>query len=178
MITKTHLTIIIIVFVSLLTLTTLHDPLLHGAVAKWNGWEITNYEHGIMTGYTNITMTEEQFINTPPISVWTFFMLPPLLLFFGAFIIVIFEPHPIIATVALILMFLNLASLSPEILLPTSDSSQAMAYLISTGTSPLIAGIIHWGIFALAIIALATFIYIMFENNQKDSERRIRSIKL
>ena len=174
----THISVILIVIVSLLTLTSLHDPILHGTVAKINGWNMTDYETGIMTGYTNVSMTQETFDSTHPIGVWLFFMLPPLLLFFGAFLIILLNPNKFIATIALILMFLNLASLSPEALLPTSDSSQAMAYLISTGTSPLLAGLIHWGIFALAIIALATFIYIMFENNQKDSERRIRSIKL
>ena len=173
---KMHITVIILVIVSLLTLTSLHDPLLHGAVAKLNGWDVTDSETGIMTGYTNITITQETFDNTPTSQVWLFFMLPPLVLFFGAFIIVLFNPHRLVAVVALILMVLNLASLSPERLLGTSDASQAMAYLISIGISPILAELLHWGIFAAAIIALGTFIYIIFENNQKDSENRIRSI--
>ena len=154
MFNKTHISIVIVVLVSLLTLTTLHDPILHGAVAKLNDWEITDYDHGIMTGYTNVTISQETFDNTPPFQVWIFFMLPPLLLFFGAFTVIIFNPHRLVATVALILMFLNLASLSPETLLPTSDSSQAMSYLISTGMSTLTASLLHWGIFALAVLCL------------------------
>lgn len=173
---QTLITFVIITFLSVFLLTGLHDPILHGAVAYVNGWDMTDFDKGILTGYTNVTMTAEQFENTPPIQVWAFFMAPALILFFGAFAVVFFNPHRLVAIIALILMFLNLASLSPERLLPNSDASQALNYLVSIGVPVLHANILHWGIFFAAIIALATFAYIMFENDQKDSEKRIKVI--
>jgi len=172
----TYISIVLVVLISILTLTFLHDPILHGAIAVLNGWNVTDYEKGILTGYTNVSMSPEQFENTPIIQVWLFYMAPALILFFGAALIIIMEPNKVIGVIGIILMFINLASLSPERLLTYSDSSQAMYYLISVGVNSLHAMLLHWGIFALALLTLAMIFYTMIEDDQKDAEGRVREV--
>ncbi len=138
---------------------------------------MTDYETGILTGYTNVTMTHEQFDATPTWQVWTFFMAPALILLFGSFTIILLHPHRIIAIITTILMFMNLPSLSPEFLLSSSDSSMAMTFLISRGWEPLSAMLLHWGIFLFGMVAILTAFYIMFENDPKDSKERVKSLK-
>jgi len=173
---KTYISIALIVLLSIATLTFLHDPILHGAVAQLNDWEVVDYEKGLLTGYTNVSMTQEQYENTPLSQIWLFYMAPALILFFGAALVILIEPNRMIGVVGIILMFLNLASLCPERLLATSDASQARDVLIAHGWEPVTAIFLHWGIFIAALLTLAFVFHAMLEDNQADSERRIKEV--
>jgi len=162
---------------SLLSFTALHDPLLHGFMAIVNGWTVVGWEKGIFTGFTIAEVTEEQYLNTPLINVWLYYMFPPLDLFFIPPIIYFLNPDRIIALFATVLMFLNFASLSPERLLEGSDSTQGMNLLMERGVEPIVALSIHWGIFILAIVTFFSVLWVAFENNKEDSEDRIDEIK-
>lgn len=164
---------LILGILSLLSFTTLHDPLIHGAMAIINGWTVTEWDKGIFTGYVVAEVTVEQFEATPTFNVWLYYMLPSLMLFFIPAIIFFINPDRIIAMFAIVLMFLNFASLSPERLLEGSDSSQALNMLLERGSDPLIVIALHWTIFVLAIVTFFTLLWVGFENNKEDSEKRI-----
>ena len=168
---------LIIGILSLLSFTALHDPLLHGLMAVINGWTVVDFDKGIFTGFTVAEVTQEQYLNTPLINVWFYYMLPPLVLFFIPPIIYFINPERIIAMFSLVLMLLNFASLSPERLLIGSDSSQGLNLLLERGIDPLVAVSLHWGILLLAFITFFSVLWVAFENNKKDSEKRIEDIK-
>lgn len=161
---------------SILSFTVLHDPLLHGFMAVVNGWTVVGWDKGILTGFTIAEVTVEQYAATPLWGKWFYYMLPPLVLFFLPPIIYFVEPERIIALFAVVLMFLNFASLSPERLLEGSDSTQGMQVLLEEGVDPLVAVSLHWGIFFLAIITFFTVIWVAFEDNKEDSEERVDNL--
>ena len=170
-----HSTFLIIVILGIFSLTILHDPLLHGVIAKSYGWEVSDWEKGILSGFTNATVSTIEYEQTSTAKIWFYFMGPPLILFFIPFLLLLSNPNRYLAIVVILLMFLNFASLSPEAMLPGSDSSQAMNVLMERGVSPLISMIIHWGIFIIAIVSLGTAFYVMFENDQRDAEGRVNT---
>lgn len=161
---------------SILSFTALHDPLLHGFMAIVNGWTVVGWDKGILTGFTIAEVTAEQYANTPLWGKWFYYMLPPLVLFFLPPLIFFINPDKIIALFATILMFLNFASLSPERLLEGSDSNQGMLVLLESGVDPLLATILHWGIFILAIVTLITVFWVAYEDDKEDSEERIEEL--
>lgn len=171
--TLTYGIFLILGILSLLSFTTLHDPLIHGFMALINGWDVVGWDKGIFTGYVVAEITAEQFDATPTLNVWLYYMLPSLVLFFLPAIIFFINPDRIIAMFAVVLMFLNFASLSPERLLESSDSSQALNMLLTRGSDPLIATLLHWTIFVLAIVTFFTLLWVIFEDNKEDSEKRI-----
>lgn len=162
---------------SLLSFTALHDPLLHGFMAIVNGWTVVGFDKGIFTGFTIAEVTQEQYDNTPLLNTWLYYMLPPLVLFFIPPIIYFTNPDRIIAMFSVVLMMLNFASLSPERLLEGSDSTQGMNLLLERGVEPLLAVSFHWGILILAFVTFFTVIWVAFENNKEDSEKRLENIK-
>ena len=168
---------LIIGILSLLSFTALHDPLLHGFMAAVNGWTVVDFDKGIFTGFTVAEVTQEQYEKTPLINTWFYYMLPPLVLFYIPPIIYFLNPDRIIAMFSVVLMILNFASLSPERLLPGSDSSQGLNLLLERGIDPLIANSLHWGILLLAFVTFFTVLWIAFDNNKEDSEERIEDIK-
>jgi len=167
---------LIIGILSLLSFTALHDPLLHGFMAVINGWTVIGFDKGIFTGFTIAEVTEEQYLATPLINKWFYYMLPPLVLFFIPPIIYFANPEKLIAMFAMVLMMLNFASLSPERLLEGSDSTQGMNLLIENGFDPLVALSLHWGILILAFLTFFTVLWVAIENNKKDSEERVEAI--
>ena len=167
---------LILGILSILSFTALHDPLLHGFMAIVNGWTVIGWDKGILTGFTIAEVTVEQYANTPLWGKWFYYMLPPLVLFFVPPIIYFINPERIIAMFSVVLMLLNLASLSPERLLEGSDSTQGMQVLLEEGVNPLIAVSLHWGIFILAMITLFTVLWVAFEDDKEDSEERVEEL--
>lgn len=156
---------IAITFVSFGLLTFLHDPILHAIPACIFGWNVTEWNAGILTGQTSVTS-----INAKMWEVWLFYMTPPLILCSLALGSAIYKPSRLIAIPALVLFMLNLASLDPEI--TNSDSYNGLKTLLEGGFSITNAYLIHYGIFILSIIAFAIFLYINLENRPSDSIKR------
>ena len=167
---------LILGILSMLSFTALHDPLLHGFMAVVNGWTVVGWDKGILTGFTIAEVTAEQYAATPLWGKWLYYMLPPLVLFFIPPIIYFTEPERIIAMFSVVLMLLNIASLSPERLLEGSDSTQGMQVLLEEGVNPLIAVSLHWGIFILAFVTFFTVLWVAFEDDKEDSEERIEEL--
>ena len=167
---------LILGMLSILSFTALHDPLLHGFMAVVNGWTVIGWDKGILTGFTIAEVTVEQYANTPMWGKWFYYMLPSLVLFFIPPIIYFIEPERIIAMFSVVLMLLNIASLSPERLLTSSDSAQGLQVLLEEGVNPLIAFSLHWGIFILALVTLFTVLWVAFEDDKEDSEKRIEEL--
>lgn len=161
---------------SILSFTALHDPLLHGFMAVVNGWTVVGWDKGILTGFTIAEVTAEQYAATPLWGKWFYYMFPPLVLFFLPPLIFFINPDKIIALFATVLMFLNFASLSPERLLEGSDSTQGMRVLLEEGVDPLIAVTLHWGIFFLGLVTLITLLWVAYEDDKEDSERRVEDL--
>ena len=126
---------LILGILSMLSFTALHDPLLHGFMAVVNGWTVVGWDKGILTGFTIAEVTAEQYAATPLWGKWLYYMLPPLVLFFIPPIIYFTEPERIIAMFSVVLMLLNIASLSPERLLEGSDSAQGLQILLEEGVN-------------------------------------------
>lgn len=167
---------LILGILSMLSFTALHDPLLHGFMAWVNGWTVVGWDKGILTGFTIAEVTAEQYAATPLWGKWFYYMLPPLVLFFLPPVIYFIEPERIIAMFSVVLMLLNIASLSPERLLEGSDSTQGLQVLLEEGVNPLIAVSLHWGIFILAFVAFFTVLWVAFEDDKEDSEERIEEL--
>ena len=56
-----YFSILAVFFLMLGAATFLHDPILHGLFAYANGWEVTDYETGLMVGSTfSISPTKRQ----------------------------------------------------------------------------------------------------------------------
>ena len=172
----THGVFLILGILSILSFTALHDPLLHGFMAVVNGWTVIGWDKGILTGFTIAEVTVEQYANTPLWGKWFYYMLPPLVLLFIPPIIYFINPERIIAMFAVVLILLNIASLSPERLLEGSDSAQGLQVLLEEGVNPLIAVSLHWGIFILALVTFFTVLWVAFDNNKEDSEERIEEL--
>ena len=167
---------LILGILSILSFTALHDPLLHGFMAVVNGWTVVGWDKGILTGFTIAEVTAEQYANTPLWGKWFYYMLPPLVLFFIPPIIYFIEPERIIALFAVVLILLNIASLSPERLLTGSDSAQGLPVLLEEGVNPLIAVSLHWSIFILALVTFFTVLWVGFDEDKEDAEERVENL--
>ena len=169
----TYVIFLILGMLSILSFTALHDPLLHGFMAVVNGWSVIGWDKGILTGFTIAEVTVEQYAATPLWGKWFYYMLPSLVLFFIPPIIYFIEPERLIAMFSVVLMLLNIASLSPERLLEGSDSAQGLQILLEEGVNPLIAVSLHWGIFILAMVTLFTVLWVAFDEDKEDAEERV-----
>lgn len=148
------LLIILVVYLGLYIGSATHDPILHGFIGLINGWELGEYESGLMTGQTTVMATAAQALNASIGSFWVYFMFPPLFIFGVILIASIIKPSKVVLVVGVVLQYLNLASVNPDI--PASDASNAANFLITSGWQ-----FPEWVLFALYALPISIIIYIL-----------------
>jgi hypothetical protein len=166
---KTVILFISVMFISLALATFLHDPLLHTAAAHLFGWNIESYESSLLTGST----TALAGLNATMWQIWFYYMFPSTMLISLAIFTSLFFNNRLIFVTANILIMLNFASLEPS--LSGSDSGKALQILKIFGYTTE-GFILQFSIFCLFIAFIAVYWYIIFENNPKDSVKRLKSI--
>src|SRR5659263_183036 len=134
--------VLLITFIALTLGTFVHDPLLHGFIAKLNGWEIGNYETCLMTGSTDAIIGFSEASRATTLQYWLFFAFPSIFIFIGTFIITLINPNRLILTGGIVLTFLNLSSLNPSIV--GSDLYNANQMLITRGWVESQAYVLHY----------------------------------
>lgn len=170
-----YIYITVLALFSTLTLGTFfHDPLLHGLIAWINGWQIGEYNSGLMTGQTTVIATAAQAAHASTFSFWLFFMFPAIAIYFMSFAAIIINPDRLIIVIGRILMALNLASLNPQI--PGSDASNAITFLMTRGWTEFGAYAVHFIILGVMVILWGLFEYIGTENNPEDAKKRAANI--
>lgn len=163
--TTMYWTVVVLTLISMITLTFFHDPILHSFPALLFGWSVKAWHTGIMTGWTNV-----ETVDPTTIELWIFYMLPAMILTSIALVCAFVKPIRKITVPASILFLLNMASLNPTI--GGSDSYKALQVLIDGGMNPALANIIQYGIFILFIVGLGTFLFIVSEDDEPESQRR------
>ncbi|CAG0948591.1 MAG: hypothetical protein OIN86_12935 [Candidatus Methanoperedens sp.] len=166
--------VILITFIALTLGTFVHDPLLHGFIAKLNGWQIGDYETGLMTGSTDAIISFSEASKATTLSYWLFYMFPSIFIFFGVIILTLINPNRLILVAGIVMTFLNLSSLNPSI--QGSDAFNSVQMLMTRGWTESSAYGLHYGIWGLFWILWVLYIYISIENNSKDTKNRIRNI--
>lgn len=150
--------------------TGLHDPVLHGLIAYINGWTVTSYSSGFIVGSTDVTGSDD--ISTW--GKWWFYMLPSIFIFTFVFVVTLVNPHRLLRILGIVLIGLNLPSLSPEI--SSSDASQSINILILAGWDSMSAYALHWLLYLIAILVWILYLYIINDDNMKDVQSRISNI--
>lgn len=150
--------------------TFFHDPILHGIIAYWNGWQIESFETGLMTGSTTVLAS----LKASTWSIWLYFMFPSIAIFIIVIIATWFKPDRIIMVAGIILMSMNLPSLKPD--LQGSDAYNAVQYLVAKGWSELGANVLHYILFILILIIWGLYLYITVEDSRKDAKARMNNI--
>jgi hypothetical protein len=153
---------------ALLSLTIFHDPILHGAIAMLYGWQITDFNVGILNGYTSITT-----LTATTLQMWTFYMFPAVFLCSLSFILLYLHPNRLTFIFVLILFILNINSLNPYA--SGSDAYKA-SELLSKALLP--AEAIHLSIFIFFVLLFAATAYVVVENNTNDANKRLRAMKI
>lgn len=161
---------VIIVFFGLALGTFLHDPVLHSVAATINGWSIDSYESGWMTGSTSVIAPA----NASWQSLWFYFMFPSLAIFILTIVITLIRMEKSVMVGGIILMSLNLPSLNPTI--PGSDAYNAVGMLVKSGFAEGYANMLHYLLFFLILVVWGLYLYIVIENNPKDSRKRVENI--
>ncbi len=165
---KSHFYLTIIIVLLAFLGTRLHEG-IHWLYASLNGWNASSTS-GIITGFTDVTMQ-----NTPSsLSLWIFYMLPAFVIYIAIMLVTIYHPDRFMRVVGIVLIGLNLATFSPELL--GSDSYNALQVLITAGISSLTANIFHWLIYLLAIAVYIIYIYIVIEDSNSDASKRVKTI--
>lgn len=165
---------IFIIFISLAFGTFLHDPILHSIVAIANGWELSEYQSGLMTGETTVIATASQASGASTFSFWLYFMFPSLFIYILTMIITILKQDRLLRVAGVVLLSLNLPSLNPEI--SGSDSYNAVQFLVTRGWTELSAGALHYSILLGALVVYGLYLYIIIEDSNKDSRTRTQNI--
>lgn len=161
---------IIIVFIGLSAGTFLHDPILHGLAATINGWSIDSYDSGWMTGSTSVIAPKTA--GWQPF--WFYFMFPSLVIFILTLAITIIRPERFIRVGGIILISLNLPSMNPTII--GSDAYNAVNMLAKSGFSEGFAYMMHYLLFFLILVVWGIYLYIVIENDSKDSKKRVENL--
>lgn len=161
---------ILIVFSTLSIGTFFHDPLLHGIIAYWNGWEIETFETGLITGSTTVLASTK----ASTWSVWLYFMFPSIAIFITVIIATWLKPDRLLMVAGIILMSMNIPSLKPDLV--GSDAYNAVQYLIFKGWSETGANVLHYILFIAILILWGLYLYISVENNSKDVKARMKNI--
>ncbi len=166
---KSHFYLTIIIVLLAFLGTRLHEG-LHYVIGYVNGWNPTSTS-GLLSGFTEVSM------QTMPsaISLWTFYMLPPVVLYLLVMIVTIYHPDRFMRVIGIVIVGMNLPSFSLE--LSGSDSYNAMQVLITSSMNSLTANLIHWGIYLLAIAIYIIYIYIVIEDDNSDVLKRIKTIR-
>ncbi len=165
---------IILVFLALLVGTSFHDPILHSVIIWINGWELGAWQTGLLTGNTEALIAVASMDNIPTLSLFIFYMFPASFIFVLVYLLTIRSTSRFILIIGLILLGLNISSLSPSI--TGSDASEALKLLILRSWNPITAYLFMYSIFVVALLAWAIFIYIAIENNPSDARRRMNYI--
>jgi hypothetical protein len=148
--------------------TRLHE-FLHQIVAFLFGWS-SSVTTTLLTGSTSV----EVLSSTPPslLQLWIFYLFPSTFLFISILLLTITHPNRFIQAMGIVIIGLNISSFSIEI--PSSDASLSLQSLINSGAvSPFIATLLHWVIFALALLIYILYIYIVNDNNSNDVKKRL-----
>lgn len=161
---------IIIVFLGISAGTFIHDPILHGVIAVLNGWSIDDYQTGLMIGSTSVIAPA----NASWQSYWIFFMFPALAIFIIVMVITLLRPERVLMVGGIIVMSMNLPSLNPAI--TGSDAYNAVDMLAKKGFGEGYANLVHYLLFFIILVAWGLYLYIVIENNSKDSRLRIENI--
>lgn len=152
--------------------TILHE--IFTALIAWiNGWE-SQTATALITGWTTATIITSDAEQTSTLAVWSFFMVPSLLIFLITTAVIIIKPEKIVLIVGVIFQFLNLASIEPGI--TGSDANSAVQFLISRGWTSTSAYGLHYIIFAMGALIFVISLFISIENNPKDAKTRIKNI--
>lgn len=168
--------ILIILLLTLSIGTALHDPLLHGLMAKINGWSVDSYSSNLFTGQTSAMVPRSATTE----SIWLFFMAPSIIIIISIFIVTYIAlisstfDDRFILLIGIILIGLNIPSLYPGI--TGSDSDSALKILIDRGTPEITAYLIHYTIFLVFFVLWSLYLFIAVENNAKDAKKRFKSI--
>lgn len=169
--------ILLIIMVTFLTLsvgTFLHDPLLHGAIALINGWDISSYESYLTTGSTSVQLNSASALKADTAQLWVFYMFPSLFLFTAAWLVNIFYPDRLTRIIGVLVMALNLGSLEPAN--AGSDADRAAQVLVYGGWSEFTASAAHWIILFTAVLMLALFLFVVIEDSNKDAKARQKGL--
>jgi len=161
---------IIVVLFGISISTFIHDPILHSLWAVLNGWSIDSYESGWMTGSTSILASSSASWQ----SLWGYFMFPAISIFILTLIIVAMKPEKLIMIFGIITMSLNLPSLNP--LITGSDAYNAVGVLTNGGFSEGFAYTMHYLLFFLILVIWGIYLYIVIEDNSKDSKKRVENL--
>lgn len=165
---------ILATFIVLSLGTFVHDPILHSAVALYNGWQIGDYNTGLMVGQTSAIASAFQAAHTTTFNFWLFFMFPAMFIFVATLIAVIIKPDRLVIVSGRILLALNLASLNPSI--PGSDAYNAIQFLTTRGWTEFSAYAAHFLLLGIMVIIWGLFEYIGTENNPEDARKRAANI--
>lgn len=120
-------------------LSTIFDPLIHGAIAWMYGWSIGDIEIGLMAG---------QVIGLSPaggLNLWLFFMLPSIVIYAVYLMVAILKPEFTILSIVM--------TVWSSITVYVSDAMQAEKALIGDGYSVLQATAITYLIQLVLVVA-------------------------
>ncbi len=165
---------IILVFLALLVGTSAHDPILHSVIIWINGWQLGEFNSGILTGSTEALIGVSSMNEISTISLLIFYMFPAVFIFLLVYILTIKSTSRFVLITGTILLGLNIASFSPSI--SGSDANSSLELLILREVPPISAYIFMYGIFIFALIVWAAYIYVAIENNPKDAKRRLNYV--
>ena len=164
---------VIIVLFGLSLSTLIHDPILHGIAALINGWSIDSFDSGGVFGMTGSTSVIAPSTASWQ-SLWFYFMFPSLAIFILTAVIVFIKPEKSVMIFGIISMSLNLPSMNPTI--TGSDAFNAVGMLVTKGFSEGYANMAHYLLFFLILILWGLYLYVVIENNPKDSRKRVENI--
>lgn len=165
--------ILAIMLITLSAGTMLHDPLLHGIMAKLNGWSIDSYSSNLFTGQTTSLVPK----NATTSSIWWFFMMPAVFIIIATFIVTYIAlvsssfDDRFVLVIGVILIGINITSLYPGV--SGSDSDNALKTLIDKGTPEITAYLIHYAIFIVFFVLWSFYLFIAVENNSRDAKKRM-----
>lgn len=168
--------ILIILLLTLSIGTFLHDPLLHGLMARLNWWSVDSYSSNLFTGQTSTLVPKSASTE----SIWLFFMMPSIVIIISIFIVTYIAlisstfDDRFILLIGVILIGLNITSLYPGV--TGSDSDNALKVLIDRGIPEITAYLIHYAIFLVFFVLWSLYLFIAIENNPKDAKKRLHSL--
>lgn len=165
---------IILVLLSVIIGTGFHDPVLHSVIIYINGWELGAWQAGLLTGSTEALISVSSMESIPTLNLFVFYMFPATFIFALVYLLTIKSTSRFVLIVCIILLGLNIASFSPSII--GSDANSVLELLILRGMPVVTAYTLTYGIFILALLLWAFYIYIAIENNPKDARRRLNYI--
>lgn len=164
---------IILVLLSVIIGTGFHDPVLHSVIIYINGWELGAWQSGLLTGSTEALISVSSMESIPTLNLFVFYMFPATFIFLLVYLLTIKSTSRFALIAGVILLGLNIASFSPSI--SGSDANSALELLILRGMPTITAYTLMYGLFFIALVLWAFYVFISIENNPKDARRRMIS---